>query len=279
MGSNTQQSQLRTLIWPKVLCVGVGDGGKSRLTQIANQIDHFDAILIDVAHGDSSNVLDMIKFIEEELPYHDIIAGNVATASGAERLWEAGADCVKVGVGGGSVCSTRVKTGCGMPQLSAILEVAERRDYLYPHKTLIADGGIRDSGDIVKCLAAGADAVMIGRLFAGCEESSAVKRQCNADEVVLQRMPARVAYYRGMASKEFQMEFFGEATAIEGESVTLPMLGSVREIFQSLIHGILSGMSYQGAHDLLELRTLATFKRQTPAGVTEGKPHALLIPK
>lgn len=241
----------------KVACIGLGSDGKKRAEKLNNVCSSF---LIDVAHGHSDTVLKQIEWLKRfKKP---IIAGNVATALGTEDLIEAGADSVKCGVGPGSVCSTRQQTGCGVPQLTAVMECANQAHQM--GKTLIADGGIRYAGDIVKAIAAGADAVMIGSIFAGTEEAPG---QVFNEGTSLKKM------YRGMASKAAQMDWKGIATSIEGEMTNIVFKGSVKSIFNNLINGILSGMSYQDAHNLKELHDNAEFIIQTNAGIIESSPH------
>jgi IMP dehydrogenase len=252
-----------------VVCIGVGQEGLDRLKEICEGKDAklFDivppaAVLIDIAHGDSAEMLKQIGLVKK-LGFL-VMAGNVATADAAMRLWEAGADCVKVGVGGGSLCTTRIQTGCGVPQLTAIMDVAQ---YRFSGKTIIADGGIRSGGDIIKSLAAGADAVMVGQIFAGATETPG-ERYRDRNGQILKR-------YRGMASREAQENWKGFATSVEGEATYVPYKGSIEEIFKPLIDSLLSGMSYQGAKDLVELRKNALFIKQSVAGLRESMPHAL----
>jgi len=257
------KEQLKEMIGPEkniILCVGVGDDRDDLLKHC--QI--FDGVLIDIAHGHSDLMIDKIHKIKDIVPDMPIIAGNVATGEGALDLVDAGASCIKCGVGPGSVCTTRIKTGCGVPQLSAIIDVEQA---IRGRATVIADGGIRNSGDIVKALAAGADAVMVGRLFAGSDESPG--------EIISIPGRGKFKVYRGMASRAAQEDWKGKATSIEGEMTWIPYQGSVRNIFEELISGMKSGMSYQNAHNVKELRENALFIKQTAAGVTEAKPHAL----
>jgi IMP dehydrogenase len=244
-----------------IMCVGVGDAKDDLLCNYAHQ---FDGVLIDIAHGHSDLMIEKIHKIKEIVPNLPIIAGNVATGEGAAELARAGANCIKVGVGPGSLCTTRVKTGCGVPQISAIVEVEEA---VRGVATVIADGGIRHSGDMVKALAAGANAVMVGRLFAGTYEAPG--------EIINIPGQGKMKVYRGMASKEAQESWKGKATSIEGEMTLVPYQGMVSDIFNDLISGMKSGMSYQNARNLTELRENAVFFKQTAAGIVEAKPHAL----
>lgn len=265
MPPSEQARELSNLGRP-VICIGIGEEGRYRLKTILDAISKTNepkpAVLIDIAHGDSVEMLKQIAFVKKF--GFAVIAGNIATAEAARRLWDGGADCVKVGVGPGSLCTTRVQTGCGVPQFTALMDVVGVKP---DGKTLIADGGIRSSGDILKALAVGADAVMIGQLFAGANETPG-ERYRDRNGQVLKR-------YRGMASKDAQESWKGFATSVEGEATYVPYKGSIEEIFRPLIDSLLSGMSYQGAQNLVELRQNAVFRRQSAAGVREGLPHAL----
>jgi len=251
--------------WNAVGCIGTGDSGKERADAIA---PYCKAILIDVAHGHSSAMIDQTRWLKKAYPYIQIITGNVATFQGAMDLIAAGTNCIKIGVGCGSLCSTRLHAGVGVPQLTAILEVARAVHRVSAPITLIADGGIRNSGDIMKSIAAGADAVMIGNLFSGTEESPGrVHKDRNTGQLY--------KTYRGLASEEAQIEWKGYARSIEGESTKVPYKGSLKQIFSDLTSGILSGMSYLNARTLTELRENAIFVRQTSAGYRESIPFGL----
>jgi IMP dehydrogenase len=243
--------------YPIIGCIGVGDNGKRRAEAI---LPHCGSILIDIAHGHSDSVAEQIKWLQKQ-SNKPIIAGNVATSEGAEFLLSQGVDAVQVGVGCGHVCKTRIATGCGVPQATAILNVKRVITKHHYSSTLIADGGIRSSGDIVKSLALGADTVMIGSLLAGTTEAL-------GKIVVDKGIPKKM--YRGMASQDAQESWKGMATSVEGETVYVPFKGDVERIFNDLIAGILSGMSYQNAKNLTELRENAKFIRQTSAGYVES---------
>lgn len=232
-----------------------------------------DVIFVDVAHGHNVLVLDAIRRIKKELGDVPVVAGNVATAQGVEDLARAGADAVKVGVGPGSVCTTRLVAGAGVPQLTAIMECAEAgRKMEVP---IIADGGIRMSGDLVKALAAGANCVMIGNLLAGTDESPGP---------LVFRNGKRYKIYRGMASfyamlaKEMRQEKAMEdlvdfSYKAEGVEAYVPYRGSVKEVIEQLIAGLKSGMSYSGASNIKELQEKAVFIKITKAGLEESRPH------
>ncbi|MEM1583338.1 MAG: IMP dehydrogenase [Nitrososphaerota archaeon] len=237
-----------------------------------------DAIVIDVAHGHTTMCIETIKKLKNL--YGDdvqVVAGNVATAEGVEDLASAGADAVKVGVGPGSVCTTRIVAGVGVPQLSAILECGEAAEKM--DIPIIADGGIRESGDIVKALAAGASSVMIGRLLAGTDESPGA---------IIVKNGRRYKIYRGMASiyamlgREFRSrEEFSEALIdsseysyyAEGVEAYVPYTGSASEMIKKLLAGLRSGMSYLGARTIDEMKRNSIFVRVTQAGIRESMPH------
>jgi len=274
----------------RILCIGVGDHSRERLVRINDRHDRDNAyiqgILVDVAHGHSNAVLEQIKEVKEKFPSKPIIAGNVATYEGAMDLLSAGADCIKAGVGPGSLCTTRIKTGCGIPQLTAIVEVRKAvEDYVArcllprghrdgprerPWKpTIISDGGIKNSGDGIKAIAAGADAVMVGNLFAGTDESPG--------RVVSFPGHGKMKEYRGMASLEAQESWKGRATSIEGEMTYVPYKGSLESVFDDFVSGMLSGMSYQDAKNLSQLRENAEFIRITPSSLQESLPHGVVL--
>jgi len=219
-------------------------------------------ICIDVAHGHHSKMRSICNHIADNYNF-TIIAGNVCTVSGARFLASLGVEVIKVGVGPGSHCTTRVVTGHGVPQLTAILEI---RDNL-PNVGIIADGGIRNSGDIAKALAAGADYVMIGRLLAGCEEapSEAVLRPNGLKKI-----------YRGSASYEAQAARRDKRTIIaEGVQSEIPYTGAVGDVIKKLSNGIKSACSYTGAYNLKEFRRSAQFVKISPASFIEGTPHGM----
>lgn len=225
------------------------------------------AICVDIAHGHNKLAGDTVEHVFK-LGFSTIIAGNIATADGAEYLVSKGANVVKVGVSPGSMCTTRVVTGHGYPQLSAITQVAKRL-LRYPYITLVADGGIRNSGDIVKSIAAGADAVMIGGLFAGSDETPG--------ELLPVKNGKQQKLYRGSASESAQKASRGFVSndAPEGEHTYVDAKGPVKDIVANLMGGLRSGMSYAGAFTLHELQQNAVFARITANGLAEGKPHGM----
>lgn len=260
--------------------VGVSDGDSAIEYFIAGA----EAVCIDVAHGDCARVVELIREIKKQICIH-IIAGNVATYDGALRLIDAGADTLKVGIGPGSLCTTRLITGHGVPQLTAIMDVAEAIKTRDRSVKLIADGGIRNSGDIAKALAAGADCVMVGALFAGTEEtpgevvedtSRAPRQELNqvCGTWVVGPVYPKAKAYRGMASRDAQIDWRGRVSGTpEGEAVMVPLRGSVKPIVQSLAAGIRSGMSYSGASNLKELRDNAIFQLVSANTVRENGVH------
>jgi IMP dehydrogenase len=218
--------------------------------------------------------MEMIKTLRQEFPNAKIIAGNVATASGVRDLAEAGADAVKVGVGSGSICITRIVTGFGVPQLSAVMECAQiGRDTGIP---IIADGGIRNSGDITKALAAGANSVMLGSLLAGTDQGpgAAVIRDGQRFKVVrgMASLTANIARKEIGRVDELEPEEWLEVVP-EGVEAVVPYRGSVTDILIQLLGGLRSGMSYAGASNLAELFENAEFIRITPAGREESRAH------
>ena len=232
-----------------------------------------DCIVVDIAHGDSELEIDMIKNIRKHFPATQIIGGNVATAEGTKRLIEAGADAIKVGVGPGSICITRIVAGSGVPQLTAVMECSEAaRPYGIP---VIADGGIRQPGDLAKAIAAGAQTAMIGSLLAGTDESPGL---------VMTRKGHRYKASRGMASLDANIERNKregndltqeeiEDYVAEGVEASVPYRGRAREVLTQLIGGLQSGMSYSGVHSIEEFQEKAVFVRMTGAGLKESGPH------
>jgi IMP dehydrogenase len=238
-----------------------------------------DALVIDTAHGHSKDVLDVVRDVKENFPDCQLIAGNVATKQGALDLIKVGVDAVKVGVGPGSICTTRVIAGVGIPQLSAIIETSEISEG--NGVPLIADGGIKFSGDITKAIAAGAHSVMIGNLFAGADESP-------GEIVLFQGRSYKV--YRGMGSLEamkegsrdryFQGDVESEAKLVpEGIEGRVPYRGVLSFCIQQLIGGLKAGMGYLGAKDIEELKQKAKFIRITSSGLRESHVHDVIITK
>ncbi len=236
-----------------------------------------DVLVIDSAHGHTEGVLTALSRMKQAYSNVDIIAGNVATREGAKALRERGADAVKVGVGPGSICTTRVVTGVGVPQLSAIIEAAEGCAGEIP---IIADGGIKHSGDIVKALGAGAETVMMGSMLAGTEESPGESFLLEGRRFkVIRGMGSLSAMEEGTADRYFQDGELldGQKLVPEGIEGRVPYKGPVADVVYQLVGGLRSGMGYCGAASLEELRGKARFVRITPGGLRESHPHDVTI--
>ena len=265
------------------LCVGAAVGvGKETPERVAALIrEGVDVIVVDTAHGHSQGVIRQVKWIKKYYPYTPVIAGNIAIAEAARALVDAGADAVKVGMGPGSICITRIVAGIGMPQITAIASVAtELKSDNIP---VIADGGIRFSGDICKAIAAGAHVVMIGGLLAGTEEAP-------GEEILYQGRSYKS--YRGMGSTGAMFGIYGssdryfqescdkqEKYVPEGIEGRVPYKGPLRGVIQQLVGGLRAGMGYTGCKDINELRTKTQFVRVTRAGVHESHVHDVTITK
>ena len=221
-------------------------------------------LCVDVAHGHHIMMERCLKTLKDRFGDEiHIMAGNVATLEGFDALASWGADSIRVGIGGGSICSTRLISGHGVPTLASVIECAKSS---YDVK-IIADGGVKTSGDIIKSLAAGADFVMIGSLLAGTEETPGETYQNNTGK--------KYKVYRGMASADAQNSWRGKTSTPEGISTTVPYKGSVDDVLKDLAGGIRSGFSYTGVRSLRELQSKATFIRQTTAGQSESFTHIL----
>ena len=235
-----------------------------------------DVLVLDSAHGHSKNIMKCVKMVKEAFPNTPVIAGNIATAEAAEDLIAAGADCLKVGIGPGSICTTRVVAGIGVPQITAVYDVARvAQKHNIP---VIADGGIKYSGDIVKALAAGANVVMLGSLLAGCEEAP-------GETEIFQGRSFKV--YRGMGSlgamacgsKDRYFQEGAKKLVPEGVEGRVPFKGSVADTIFQLVGGIRSGMGYCGCVDIPTLHEKSKFVRITGAGLKESHPHDIYITK
>lgn len=235
-----------------------------------------DIIVIDTAHGHSKGVIEMVGKIREDYPELNVVAGNVATAEAARALYEAGADVVKVGIGPGSICTTRVVAGVGVPQITAIYECAAVAREL--GKTIIADGGIKFSGDIMKALAAGGFVVMLGSLLAGTTESPGETELFQGRRFKVYRgMGSVSAMEQGSKDRYFQDD--AKKLVPEGIEGRMPYKGDLSDTIHQLIGGIRAGMGYCGAKDLYDLRENAQFIRMTGAGLRESHPHQVQITK
>jgi IMP dehydrogenase len=231
-----------------------------------------DVLVLDIAHGHSDHAIDTLRALKKQFPKTDVIAGNVATRVGAEDLMRAGADSIKVGVGPGGVCTTRIVAGVGVPQLTAINDCAGL------DVPIIGDGGIRTSGDIAKALAAGANTVMIGSMFAGTKESPGEIEQSPHGLVKRVRGMASFEALERRAARhgtELDEEYL-EQRAAEGVEGVVPYKGSVVQLAYKLMAGVRSSMSYVNARTITEFQTNAEFVRITNAGLTESHPHATL---
>ena len=235
-----------------------------------------DVLVLDSAHGHSANIMRCVGLVKEKFPDVQLIAGNVATAEATEALIKAGADCVKVGIGPGSICTTRVVAGIGVPQISAVLQCAEMGDkYGIP---VIADGGIKYSGDIVKAIAAGGRVVMLGSMLAGCEEAPGEMEVYQGRQFKVYRgMGSLGAMQKGSKDRYFQSN--NKKLVPEGVEGRVPFRGAVSETIYQMMGGLRSGMGYCGAHNIEELRTNSKFVRITSAGLKESHPHDIYITK
>lgn len=256
--------------------VGVGEDVEERVERLIKA--GIDMIVVDTAHGHSQSVLDTVKYIKKHYPDMDVLAGNIATAEAAKDLADVGADAVKVGVGPGSICTTRIVSGAGVPQLTAIVDCAEA--LAGTGIPVLADGGIKYSGDITKALASGASAVMIGSLFAGTEESP-------GETVLYQGRTYKE--YRGMGSlgalqrggrDRYQQEGQAPGKLVpEGIEGRVPFKGPLSNVVYQLVGGLKSGMGYCGCRSLSELQQKAQFIRLTQAGLRESHVHDVVITK
>ena len=258
--------------------IGTGDDREERVARLVQA--GADALVIDTAHGHSANVIETVRWIKKNHPAVDVVAGNVATSEGTRALASAGADAIKVGIGPASICTTRVVSGVGVPQLTAIAECAKiAKDYKIP---IIADGGIKYSGDITKALAAGADTVMIGSLFAGTEESP-------GETVLYQGRTYKL--YRGMGSLEAMREREGSRNRYmqdeeepmklvpEGIEGRVPYKGALSSIVSQLVGGVRAGMGYCGCRTIPSLHDDARFTRVSTAALQESHIHDVIMTK
>lgn len=252
---------IKPLGLPVAASIGVKEEGMKRADLLADA--GVDILTIDIAHGDSVMMFETLDYVKKKYPKIDVIAGNTAMPEGVRGLIEHGADAVKVGIGPGSMCTTRIITGCGVPQLTAVaMCMLEARKHNVP---VIADGGIKTSGDIVKAFAAGAQTVMLGSMLSGCLETPG-------------EIEGGRKRYRGMASKDAQVSWRGElpqGMAAEGEARWVNCKGSVENIVHELSGGVRSGMTYLNAFTLSDINKNALFMEMTASGMAESKPHGL----
>lgn len=246
---------------PIAASIGVKDEGMRRADMLVEA--GADILTIDIAHGDSVMLLEVLNYVKKKFPKIDVIAGNTATADGVRRMIENGADAVKVGIGPGSMCTTRIITGCGVPQLTAVaLAVQEADKHGIP---VIADGGIKSSGDIVKAFSAGASTCMLGSMLAGTLETPG-------------EVQGGMKRYRGMASKEAQVSWRGDlpqGMAAEGEATAIPCKGSAGNVVHEISGGIRSGMTYLNAATIAQMRDNAYFIEMSTSGMAESRPHGV----
>ncbi len=254
--------------------VGVTNDTMERVEELVKS--KVDLITIDTAHGHNQGVLDMVKKVKAKFPNLNLCAGNVATAEATKALIESGADVVKVGIGPGSICTTRIIAGIGVPQMTAVMNCAEMADKL--GKRIIADGGIKFSGDIVKALGAGASAVMIGSLFAGTAETPGEIEMFQGRSFKVYRgMGSLGAMNNGSKDRYFQSN--AKKLVPEGVEGRVPFRGSLQEVVFQLVGGIRSGMGYCGMPDVESLRKNAKFVKITNAALIESHPHDISITK
>lgn len=260
------------------LLVGAAIGNTSNVFDRVRALveAHVDVVIIDTAHGHSRFVLDTVYKLKETFPTLELIAGNVATGEATEALIKAGADAVKVGIGPGSICTTRIIAGIGVPQITAIFDCAEAAGkYNIP---IIADGGIKFSGDVVKAIAAGADSVMIGSLFGGCDESPGdIELYQGRKYKVYRGMGSLAAMEKGSKDRYFQEE--NKKFVPEGVEGRIAYKGPAAEVVFQLLGGLRAGMGYCGTQTIEELRTKAQFVKITSAGLRESHPHDIQITK
>jgi IMP dehydrogenase len=233
-----------------------------------------DALVVDIAHGHSENAISTVRNIKKAFPNCELIAGNIATAQGAEDLIKAGVDAVKVGVGSGSICITRVITGSGVPQLTAVMDCAKiGKDYGIP---IISDGGTRTSGDATKALASGASTVMVGSMLGGTDESPGTVLTKNGKRFKVYRGMASLAASIGRKSKEtgsMSLDDDLNDYVAEGVEAMVPYKGTVTDILKQLTGGVRSGLSYCGAHTIPQMQKNAEFIKMSRAGFAESQPH------
>lgn len=256
--------------------VGAAVGVKGDFMERAESLleANVDILVVDIAHGHSENAISTVKHIKKAFPNCELIAGNVATAQGAEDLIKAGVDAVKVGVGSGSICITRVVTGSGVPQLTAVMEcakVGKQNDV-----PIVSDGGTRTSGDATKALAAGASSIMIGSMFGGTDESPGTVLTKNGKRFKVYRGMASLAASIGRKSKEtgtISLDDDLNDYVAEGVEAMVPYKGTVTDILKQLTGGIRSGLSYCGAHNITQMQKNAEFIKMSGAGFAESQPH------
>jgi len=252
----------------RAAAIGVTGDYKERLSELVK--NDLSIVCIDIAHGDHIMMEEAVEFIRSEYPNLFVIAGNIATGEAYKRLSSAGAHAIRTSVGSGSICTTRIQTGHGMPTFQAIMDCQEARTEMMNNEAentayIIADGGIKNSGDIVKSLAAGADFVMLGSMLSGTRETPG--------KIITNSDGKKVKRYNGMASKAAQKNWKGTYNSIEGVASYVPYKGTTSKVINEIMSNVRSGMSYSGASNLNELKDFAQFVKQTTSSHTEGNPH------
>lgn len=272
-----QVDQLKSVLKQGIKCgaaAGVGSDFQNRVKTLVKA--GVKELCLDSAHGYTKQVIEAVKFMKLKYPEVEIICGNVATYEATKALFAAGADTVKVGMGPGSICSTRVMSGMGVPQLSAVIDCV-RAKKLFKNKFIIADGGIKISGDIVKALAAGADSVMLGSLLAGCEEAPGKKVRVKSKWYKIYRGMGSVAAMKQGSAERYGQIKTAKKLVPEGVEGLVEYRGKLADVIFQLMGGVKSGMAYLGAKNLKELKQKAKFIRITSAGWTESKPHSVIL--
>lgn len=252
----------------KSASIGVSGDYKERLSALVEK--GLKIVCVDIAHGDHIMMTQAITYIRAEYPELFIIAGNVATSYGYRRLSDAGAHAIRTSVGSGSICTTRIQTGHGIPTLQAVIDCYKAKNDLIEEGVenpalIIADGGIKNSGDIVKSLAAGADFVILGSMLSGTKETPG--------KIILNSEGKKIKRYNGMASKVAQKNWKGSYASIEGVSSYVPYKGTVSKVINEIMSNVRSGMSYSGVNSLKDLKKEAIAIRQTNSSHVEGNPH------
>jgi IMP dehydrogenase len=246
--------------------IGVSGDFKERLAELVKH--NLNVVCIDVAHGDHVLVKNTIEYIKSNYKHLFIIAGNIATGHAYRRLSEWGADAIRTSVGSGSICTTRLQTGHGMPTFQAVLDCNEQIDKMLDDDVkpalIIADGGIKNSGDIAKALGAGADFVMLGSMLSGTSE---------APGKIIEKDGMKMKEYNGMASKKAQKDFKGSFSSVEGVSSYVEYKGHVKPLIDEIMQGVKSAMSYSGSYDLNEFKNDVIFVKQTSNSHIEGTAH------
>lgn len=271
LASKDKQGQLRV-----GAAIGVGPDTKERARVLIEA--GVDILCVDTAHGHSQSVIETVRLLKKEYPEMPLIAGNIATAAAAQALAKAGADAVKVGVGPGSICTTRIVTGVGVPQITAIMEVATALKG--QAVSIIADGGIRYSGDLCKALAAGAHVVMIGSLFAGTEEAPGeIELYQGRPYKTYRGMGSLGAMQQGSSDRYFQANIESSKLVPEGIEGRIPYKGPLQTVIHHLLGGVRAGMGYTGSKNIAELHKQAQFIKLTSAGMRESHVHNVSITK